>query len=401
MRGNVVKIQAWIGTAFALALAAAGTGWCAENAAVAADTNSQPLMVIDPLDYPGPGMVTDSGRERLRFERAMIAREMYILPTWRSIFGQAKPYLLPMPKERVDELVRKMNEGAADTPQDNIRRFAELMAGRLEQFRKGYEHYRAGRWAEAVVDWSLLLAEKVTLIKQPYQHDTMPPYAYSITRFLRGECHGRIGNAVECVQDYQVALLKMPRSLTFLPVSCMQAAKVYEATERGHFAVPIYEAFLEGAVGALSDTETLRLRVKVMKMMREDPYRLVLQDAADSVARLEKAGMGTGTQRVQSRLLGNMPRLLIDAVGEGRPFLEYSLALVGQAIEGASLQEGKSTDRFMFSNDVEVVGTDDWGQLRPRERQELIQMFNETYPDRYREMLEQYFRNLSDRESKK
>lgn len=395
-----MKMRTWFSALGGLA-AGCMVAFGAGETTAGAETNSEPLMVIEPMDYPSAGMITESGRERLKFERTMIAREMYALPTWRSIFGQAKPYLLPMAKADIEELVKKMDAAPCAVPQDNIRAFAELMAGRLEQFRKGYAHYNAGRWAEAIVEWDLLLAEKVTLIKQPYQHDTMPPYAYSVTRFLRGECHGRIGNAVECVRDYQVVLLKMPRSVTFMPVTCIQVAKVYEESDRGHFAVPVYEAMLAGTVGAMSDTETLRLRVKTMKLMKDDPYRIVLQDAADSLTRLHKASVGPTTQLVQSRLLGSMPRLLIDAVGEGRPFLEYTLSLVGQPIDGAKLQEGKRTESFVFSNDVANVGTDDWGQLRPRERQELIQAFNETYPDRYREMLEQYFRNMSDKESRR
>ena len=111
--------------------------------------------------------------------------------------------------------------------------------------------------------------------------------------------------------------------------------------------------------------------------------------------------LGPTTQFGQTRLVANMSRLLIDPVGEPVPFMEYTLTFTGQAIEGGSLPAGKSLDNFVFSNQVDVVGSDDWGQLRPRERQELLQMFNETYPDRYRDMLEQYFRNVSDKESKR
>lgn len=364
-------------------------------------TNSEPPIVIEPIEYPPAGSITDAGRERLKMERDMIAREMYNLHTWRSMFGKSKPYLLRMPKPQVDELVARMNAGDAGTPQDNIRLFAELMAGRLEQFRKGYEHYKARRWLDAVAEWNPLLAEKVTMVKIPYQRDTMPPFAYCITRFLRAECNGRLGNAVECIRDYQVIMLKMPRSLTFLPYSCMRTAKVYEEWQRGHYSVPILETLLENTFGSLSDEETLRIRLMTMKLMRSDPYRLVLQDAAESVARMETGALGPATQLAQARLLGNMPRLLAVAVDEPVPFMEYTLSFAGQAIEEASLRAGKRLDNMVFSNEVDVVGTDDWGQLRPRERQELMQMFNETYPDRYREMLEHYFRNVSDRETRR
>ena len=53
-----------------------------------------------------------------------------------------------------------------------------------------------------------------------------------------------------------------------------------------------------------------------------------------------------------------------------------------------------------MTNDVAIVGTDDWGSLRPREKQELIQMFSETYSERYRDMLEEYYRSISIAETK-
>jgi len=39
------------------------------------------------------------------------------------------------------------------------------------------------------------------------------------------------------------------------------------------------------------------------------------------------------------------------------------------------------------------------GLARPRERQQLLQLFQETYPQRYRDMLEAYYRTMSKAET--
>ena len=46
-------------------------------------------------------------------------------------------------------------------------------------------------------------------------------------------------------------------------------------------------------------------------------------------------------------------------------------------------------------------GSDDWGKLKPREKQELIEAFKEMYPERYREMLEAYYKNLAESENRR
>ena len=82
-------------------------------------------------------------------------------------------------------------------------------------------------------------------------------------------------------------------------------------------------------------------------------------------------------------------------------FGENSMVLTGAEIDGGSLKKGVRTEQFLFTNDVSVVGSDDWGKLRPREKQELVQMFSETYSERYRNMLETYYKTMSVQETGK
>jgi hypothetical protein len=80
--------------------------------------------------------------------------------------------------------------------------------------------------------------------------------------------------------------------------------------------------------------------------------------------------------------------------------MQINWEMIGTEVGAAALQEGQAPARFEFDKDVRIVGSDDWGKLRPRERQELVEAFMETFADEYRPMLEAYYRRLSQAESK-
>jgi hypothetical protein len=74
------------------------------------------------------------------------------------------------------------------------------------------------------------------------------------------------------------------------------------------------------------------------------------------------------------------------------------MAIVFGASEG-KLRSGGITEEFILNERPELNGDDDWGKLRPREKQQLIEAFKEKYPERYSEMLEEYYKRVSEIET--
>ena len=66
----------------------------------------------------------------------------------------------------------------------------------------------------------------------------------------------------------------------------------------------------------------------------------------------------------------------------------------------ASPDEVSAFDRVVgaissLAGDTPSDPSDDWGTLPPRERQKLLETFKETMPERYREMIRDYYRSLA------
>ena len=357
------------------------------------------------LDYPDPKLLTPAAVEALKRERKMFARELRFLPKYRPNNFQttSRVYeLVPaMSDAEVQKIVDRMEEGALNTVQDNNKRFRKALGERIPTFQQALDRREAGELMPALDTSVALTKEKILLVKRGYAFDTMPPYCYAAVKLWQAEVYGLAGAGRHCVVAYQIAYHKLPRSVSFGPTARIRAADLYERSERSHYAITIYGALLEQQTMNLVDTELLRLRIKMLRWMTRDPYRVGTRMVGDVTRRVSIPSLGNTTQGNQGRLIELMHAMVIAPEKDEHWFGENSMRLAGQPIDGAKLQKGGATEQFFLTNDVSVVGTDDWGALRPREKQELIQMFSETYSERYREMLEEYYRSMSIAETKK
>jgi len=351
---------------------------------VRAQEDPPSLPPVEPIAYPAEAMLSETGREKLAAERKVFAQELL-----RS--AEFDP-------DVVQQIIEALDNDAANTVPDNLRRIAEALARLNSEFAEGYEHYKAGRWQEASDAFAPLMEENIQLVKASYQHNTMPPFQYCITKHLWTECQGRLGNLRDLAIGYQVNFEKLPTSLTFAAVARYRCAKLYETTGRVHFAIPIYEGLAARFADSLSDEENLRLRNHIAVLKRVDPYRLAAAAAREASLRLERSETGKPTQHTQRELIDLLGKMMAMAEVEDRPFMEHTDVLAFGAT-AAELREGSNPDHFLTQLQVSMNTSDDWGKLRPRERQQIIEAFKQRYPQRYRDMLQAYFRNMSKAET--
>jgi hypothetical protein len=337
------------------------------------------LPAIPTVDYPLPAILTPAAGARLQAERIVFEQEL---------FNNAK-----YDQDDVKRVCAESFAGAADTVQDNLRRFANALSFFEPQFAKGWDLYQKKQWADAAEGFRPLMMEKVG-IKQHFQHNTMSPYCYTMTKFLWSECVAQQGQMVEAIVGYQICFEKLPMNFTFSAPARMRVALLYEQTERPHWSLPIYKEVLTHYGAMLTDMENLRLGAKVTALAEIDPYRQAVRKAYQALHRLSRAESTRVTQANQRDLIALMQDMQKMNEEEQRPFLESTQVIVWGAQSGR-LEEGTSGTIMLVGEDAPKVGSDDWGQLKPREKQQLIEAFRQMYPQRYTQMLEAYYRNLA------
>lgn len=383
------------------------------------DTNGQIRLVVQPIVWPTDGMVTPKGREILKEERRVFADELRHLKEWvpdnmrgatsklwvrggKTMLSEshAIDHVPDMPTEQVEKIIAEMEEGAADTPLDNLERFQQALSKRIPVFAKGRDQYKAGEYGKAAETvHKPLTTENVLHAFFLYQYDTLPPFIYCVVTFFEGECYGRDGALHDAMVRYWMVKGKLPACLSLSATARIRLADMYEKTEREHFAIPFYQKTAETYVECLSDTEILRLYVRARKMMEENTFRRTIACGDDIARHMDRLAYGAVVQESQTELLKRMKMIVSDYEGDGRGNLQINWEMMGSEIQRAGLQEGASPTKLTFKKDVAATGSDDWAKLRPREKQEVIQKFYESYPPEYRNMIEDYFRTMSREET--
>jgi len=369
------------GQAFAAAPTGAAAPWAAADKP---STQPAPGPPLEPIVYPTPEMLTSAGRTRLRAEREILAAEFAL----RAALDPAD----------IRRVVAEMERGAKDTVQDNFERMAKAFAAFHEEFRRAWGLYQAGRYAEVAAILEPYQQEKKKHTGPMPAHLRLQSYQYAIAKMLFGECSGRMGNIIDAVLSYEAVAMRHSGNLSFGATAMFRAAQIYENTGRAHYCLPFYKGLARHYADLLCDEQALAVRNRILRLTAEnDPYRLILRKSADSQKRLARADVSTATQLVQEELMAALNAAM--AMPEEYPHWFEHCEVISMGAETGKLRE-QAPPRLMGPNDMPpLAGSDDWGKLRPRERQQLLQLFQETYPQRYRDMLEAYYRTMSKAET--
>jgi hypothetical protein len=406
-----------------LAIAVLTSAWAARGQSRPASAPStRPTTDADrprilPIAWPADADVLPRGAEQLREERRIFADELRALKQWipdnmrgattrqwtrgqKTMISESKAieHVPDMPADQVERIIADMEQGARDTVFDNLARFRAALARRVPVVAQANAAFGAGEYAKAAETLKVLTKENVLHAFFAYQYDTLPPYIYSTVTWFEGEAYGLDGAVHESLIRYLIVCKsKLPLSMTFSAAGRMRIGEMYERSARSQFAIPIYQSLAEKYAESLRDVEMLRVHVRIRRLMREDHFRKAVA-VADEVKRLKDRGrIGPTVQAAQSQLAHLMHNIISDEEIDGRGNLQINWEMMAgeEQFTRGGLQEGAAPTKFTWENEVLMAGNDDWGKLRPREKQEVIQRFFESCPDEYRPMMEAYFRNMS------
>jgi hypothetical protein len=362
------------------------------------------VLKLEPLPYPSASALSSSAKAHLQAEWKAFAQDLRGIYSWRStVAHKIRPLVGEMAEAEVEKLLAEAEKSPLETPQDGVARFYRALAARVPAFAKAMELAKAGKCVEAAAEVDPLMKENpyTVGIKKRLRHDTLPPYCYSAIKFFYAECLGREGNLSDCSIAYHVVYMKVPNSLVLGAPARYRVARFYDQTARAHYAIPVYQALALRLGHLLSDAENLRLAVRAAKLSQDlDPYRLAERRSSELLARLERDETGPLAGAAGEDLTAQLRAMMVTVDEEARPFLESTMAIVQGAVDEGRLRSGKITDQFILDEAPEEGGDDQWGKLPPRERQQLLEAFKEKYPERYSEMLELYYRRVSELESR-
>lgn len=352
------------------------------------------------------GFFQEARARRLSMERDQVAAEI-------------REGLLFDP-DKVDRAIKELRQGARNTWDDNTERICRAFALVDPRFSKAWQQHREGNSDSAAGAVKAIISERDS------------SYFAAAKRFCYAEALAATGRHEDAVEAYVELVKAMPDRFSFSALALRRAASAYEKMHRLYNAMALYHAWVE-SFGLLDPDAARELADRAAKIAADykDPLGTLSRKMSVVQTRLSATDSGRTTQQTQREIVAMLDDLIATAEenssqsqGQGQSQAQQQgrckqcgkSDCQGQCQgQGQGGKSGPASGIGIPSNPATVsrlVGgqvqrptglskirpsdpSDDWGLLPPRERQQLLEAFKEAMPERYREMIRDYYKSLA------
>ena len=308
--------------------------------------------------------------------------------------------------DKIDLAVADLNKNPADTPQDNIRRTIAAFAAVDERMATVAKKYFDKQYDKAGDEAAALINPAGT------------GYIDAARRLMQADSLLAQNRYEDAVQAYGEIIANMPEKISFSYTAALKSGQAYEAMHRLLYAMKYYRWWLDN-FGFLDSVQAKDIRDKLAAIEADykDPLSSLAKKMEAVKQRLESSDSGQETQRKEKEIVTMLDDLIAvaeeqggssDSNGQQNPSSGQNQNNGGESGQAGGQNQPSSPAKKSFlpggeapkPHDLSEIhpsdNTDAWGKLPPQKRQELVEMFKQKYPERYREMVEEYYKRLSE-----
>jgi tetratricopeptide (TPR) repeat protein len=322
---------------------------------------------------------------------------------------------------KVEVAVTALSDGPKDTFADNAERICRAFALVDARFGKAWDHQVKGSFEAAAGAFKPLISERDS------------SYLSAAKRFCHAEALAGLGRGEDAVDAYLDLVKAMPDRFSFSALALLRAGKTYEKMNRLYYAMTLYRLWVD-SYGVLDGQTARELTEQAERIAADyrDPLNTLGNKMDEVQKRLVQIDSGRLTQQKQREIVAMLDDLIATAEersssssssqgqqgqkqgqgecsacggqgcsqcqGQGQGGKSGPAAGIGVPSNPATLSRlvGGAVLRPQAVSEVRPSDpTDDWGRLPPVERQKLLETFKETMPERYREMISDYYKKLA------
>jgi len=204
---------------------------------------------------------------------------------------------------------------------------------------------------------------------------------------------GRYDEAAPLLKDLPINSSVDPTTLLFCRAACE------------YWLLRIEEAS-QTVAKLLEREKDLPVRYRQLALLLETDITSLKEDSLDHISRrmrdvtrrLELGHAGPSVQAVQSGVIDSLDKLIKKLEEQKK-----QQASGGAGSAGGSMSDGRPMEDSQLAGGKgqgevkkrDLGGTEDWGDLPPRQREDALQQIGRDYPAHYREAIEQYFKRLA------
>ena len=332
--------------------------------------------------------------------------------------------------EKVEPAIKQLMDKPKDSWQDNARRICRAFAVVDSRFGAAWSALEKGDYAGAAKAVKPLVSERDT------------SYLAAARRYCYAEALAGQGKYEDAAEAYTAMVKAMPDRFSFASMALLRAAAMYEKMHRRYYAMSLYKAWVD-SFGLLDAklAEELSKRAERVADEYRDPLGTIAGWMEQVSQRLAQADSGRQTQQKQKDVIEMLDDLIAMAEeqsrGQGQGQGQAQGKSQGKKSEGQGKGKGKGQGKGQSQGQGQgqvrkpgpaagigvpsapatvsrLVGGssprpanlseirpsepgEDWGRLPRRQREKLLETFKEGMPERYREMLRDYYRRLAER----
>lgn len=385
-----MSVRTILGGFAILVLAVFGRGQVLPPASTQPAEPAAMVFSADDLDK----FLKEAQTKRLTMEREQVAAEI----REGLLFDPAK----------IDEAVRNLSAGPKNTCDDNAQRIYRAFALVDGRFAKAYELLDKGNFQAAAGAFKPLISERDT------------SYLAATKRFAYAEALAGAARNEDAAEAYVDLVAAMPDRFSFASLGLLKAGRTYEKLHRLYHAMSLYKLWID-SFGLLDSQTSQELADRVDKIAADydRPLESLSKKMSDVQTRLAQTDSGKDTQQKQREIVTMLDDLIATAEEQQSSSSQSQQQQGQKPQEGQGQQPGQgqsgppggigqptspaTVSKLVAGPVVRPSGlsevrpsdpSDDWGKLPAVERQKLLESFKETMPERYREMIGDYYKKV-------
>ncbi len=381
--------------------------------------------VADGLDDPIAERMDKAAQEAELKEYLVARRHDRLALERRQVAAEIEEGLLFDPAQ-IKAALKELNANPKHTYADNAQRICRAFAKVDQHFGKAWALFAAGDFQAAA-----------TAVK-PFVSSRDTSYLAAAKRYCYARALEQAGRRNEDAVDAYTDIVKeLPGRFSFPSLALLNAGATYERMHRRLYAMALYETWID-TFGVLDPDKADELAdiVKEIAADYSDPLASLANKMNGVAERLSLVDSGRDTQKRQKDIVAMLDDLIATAeesasssskkqqqqqkqkkdgecsscgkpghtAGEcksggqgGKSGPAGGLGIPSTGATASRLTGGAPRKAENLSEVRPSDGTDDWGKLPPRDRAKMLEGFKESMPERYRNMLRDYYRSLASR----
>jgi len=292
--------------------------------------------------------------------------------------------------DKIGPAIERLRTDPPETCEASAERICEAYATVSRPFGKAWRRYVEGDYRGALEAVEPIIGRRDTT------------YFAAAKRFVQARALVGAEDLAEASDAYLDLVHDMPERFSFASAGLIDAGETFERMHRRYYAMMLYRLWVD-TFGVLDGATAAELTARADRIEADyrEPLKTVAGKMSEVRAMLAGADSGEANQQTQQEILDQLDDLIAmmeeDRDDEGVDPAPAPARQQPVSIPRPVARKPERPEPDPRARRGKPPGDSDgpWGVLPPRQRERMVASFTESIPERYRNMIRDYFARIA------